>query len=119
MLFEHAQFCGNYYGTPKTFVEKMLSEGKNVILEIEVNGSMQIRQKCCDAVLIFIMPPSMEELRIRLTGRKTEDSEVIEIRLTAAQWEMTFASKYNYEVVNDEVEKAADRLSDIIDELVK
>lgn len=119
LLLEHAQFCGNYYGTPKPFVEKMLSEGKNVILEIEVNGAMQIRQKCCDAVLIFIMPPSMEELRIRLTGRKTEDSEVIEKRLTAAQWEMTFASKYDYEVVNDEVEKAADRLSNIIDELVK
>lgn len=117
LFLEHAEFCENYYGTPKQFVDKMLDEGKNVILEIEVKGAMQIRKKRPDAIFIFIAPPSMEELRERLIGRSTEEIEVVEKRLEAAKREMESISEYDYVVVNDEVETAVSKISEIIDSL--
>lgn len=114
-LLEHAEFCGNFYGTPSSYVDKMLSEGNNVILEIEVCGAMQVKQKRPDAVLIFILPPSIEELHARLSGRGTESAEVIEERMNAARRELDFSSKYDYKVVNDEVERAAEEISQIIE----
>lgn len=114
-LLEHASFCENYYGTPVRYVNKMLDEGKNVILEIEVQGAMQIKEKCPEAILIFILPPSKEELKARLMGRGTESEEVINKRLAAAEWELGFSSKYDYEIVNDSVDRAAKELSLIID----
>ncbi len=119
LFLEHAVFCENYYGTPKQFVDKMLNDGKNVILEIEVNGAMQIREKRPDAVLIFIYPPSMQELRERLIGRCTEEMDVVEKRLATAEWEMSFAPQYDYRVENDRVEFAAEKISKIIDDLQK
>ena len=113
-FLEWACFCENYYGTPRAQIEAQLSEGKNVILEIEVQGAMKIREKCPEAVLIFNLPPSMEELKRRLEGRKTDADDVIKKRLDTAVWEITQAEKYDYVLVNDEVEKAADTLLSII-----
>lgn len=113
-FLEYAEYCGNYYGTPKEPVEKMLEDGINVMLEIEVQGGLQVMKKCPDCTSVFIMPPSMEELERRLRGRGTEDEETILQRLNTAKTEMTFADKYNYVVVNDEVEKAAEEIIKII-----
>lgn len=109
-FLEWACFCENYYGTPKAQIEALLSEGKDVVLEIEVQGAMKVKEKCPDAVLVFNLPPSMEELKNRLVGRQTDAPEVIEKRLETAVWEISQAEKYDYIIVNDEVEKAADEL---------
>ena len=101
-FLEWACFCENYYGTPRAQIEAQLSEGKNVILEIEVQGAMKIREKCPEAVLIFNLPPSMEELKRRLEGRKTDADDVIKKRLDTAVWEITQAEKYDYVLVNDD-----------------
>ena len=114
-FLEYAQFCSNFYGTPAEYVEKQLSEGKNVILEIEVLGAMQVKEKCPDAVMIFILPPSMEILRQRLSDRGTESASVVEKRLSEAEREISQADKYDYKVVNDEVVIAAEEISAIID----
>lgn len=114
-MIEHAVFCGNYYGTPKQAVEDMLNEGKNVILEIEVQGAMQVRSKYPEGVYVFVMPPSMKELRKRLTERGTESAEVVAQRLNTAAWEFVHIQKYNYILLNDDVEKAVCRLEAIID----
>lgn len=114
-MIEHAVFCGNYYGTPKQAVEDMLNEGKNVILEIEVQGAMQVRSKYPEGVYVFVMPPSMKELRKRLTERGTESAEVVAQRLNTAAWEFIHIQKYNYILLNDDVEKAVCRLEAIID----
>ena len=95
-VLEHAEFCGNYYGTPRDAVEAMRNEGKNVILEIEVQGAQQVMQKCPDAVSIFIAPPSMTELEKRLRGRGTEAEEVIQKRLATASGELKDAPNYKY-----------------------
>jgi len=114
-FLEWACFCENYYGTPKAQIEALLSEGKNVVLEIEVQGAMKIRENCPDAVLIFNLPPSMEELKNRLVGRNTDAPEVIEKRLKTAVWEISQAEKYDYIIVNDEVSKAAESLLGVIE----
>ncbi len=114
-VIEHAVFCGNYYGTPKQAVEDMLNEGKNVILEIEVQGAMQVRSKYPEGVYVFVMPPSMKELKKRLTERGTEPAEVVAERLSRAAWEFTNIEKYNYILLNDDIDKAAGRLEAIID----
>ena len=113
-FLEWACFCENYYGTPRAYVEKMLDEGKNVVLEIEVQGAMKIKQKCPDAVFIFNLPPSMEILEKRLRGRGTDSEEVIKKRLETAKWEISQASKYDYIVVNDELEVAVDEFLAVI-----
>ncbi len=113
-VLEHAEYCGNYYGTPREAVETMRNEGKDVILEIEVVGAEQVRQNCPDAVLIFIAPPSLIELERRLRGRGTEKEEVIQQRIAEAVREMKCAVNYDYLVVNDKVETAAADILQII-----
>lgn len=113
-VLEHAEFCGNYYGTPRAAVETMRNEGKNVILEIEVQGAQQVLQKCPDAVSIFIAPPGMTELEKRLRGRGTEEESVIQKRLATAKEEVPYARKYNYLVINDQVETAAQEILAIL-----
>ena len=114
-LLEWAEFVGNYYGTPLRNVEKLREEGKNVILEIEVEGCQQVQKKCPDAVSIFIIPPSIEELERRIRGRKTEPEEIVQQRLDKARKEMSMLQNYKYVVCNDDVELAADIISLIIE----
>lgn len=114
-FLEWACFCENYYGTPKAEIEKKLAEGKDVILEIEVQGAMKVKEKCPEAVLVFNMPPSKEELKNRLVGRNTDAPEVIEKRLDTSIWEISQAENYDYIIVNDVVEDAAHRLLSVIE----
>ncbi|HNZ77152.1 MAG TPA: guanylate kinase [Bacilli bacterium] len=113
-MLEYAEFVGNYYGTPLDTVEEQLKSGKEVVLEIEVNGAMQVREKMSDAVFIFIAPPSYEALEKRLKSRGTEDSEHIKERIEKAKKELDLAYQYDYIVVNDEVKNAADKIMAII-----
>ncbi|MDF2699369.1 MAG: gmk [Haloplasmataceae bacterium] len=113
-LLEYAEFVGNYYGTPIDYVENRLVAGKEVVLEIEVQGAMQVREKMPDAVFIFIVPPSKRALRDRITKRATESEEIINQRMEKAEREFNMAHKYDYIVVNDTVENAADRIMAII-----
>lgn len=113
-FLEHAVFCDNYYGTPKDEVLKMLNSGKNVILEIEVQGALQVRSHYPEAVFVFVIPPSMEALEQRLRGRGTEEDEVIAKRLERAKAEFKFIEKYNYVLENDTVENAVARFHSII-----
>ena len=113
-LLEYACFCGNYYGTLREEVGKKICEGSDVILEIEVQGAIQIRERYPEAVLIFVMPPSYRELEDRLRGRGTETPEVIEKRLKRAMEEFRLAPRYDYILVNDEIEKAVKRLKAIV-----
>lgn len=113
-MLEYAQYCENYYGTQKEMVEQKRLEGKNVILEIEVQGAMQVKQNCSDAILIFIMPPSLPELDRRLRKRGTEDDEVIAMRVSKAAEEIGHAHKYDYIIVNGELEKAIEDFKSVI-----
>ena len=113
-LLEYAEYVGNYYGTPRFYVEDMLSRGKNVILEIEIQGAMKIKEKIPEAVLVFVTPPSIRELKERLTGRGTETQEVIESRLQRAAEEAEGMKEYDYILINDEVENCVDRLHNIL-----
>ena len=99
-MLEYACYCGNYYGTPREQVQQKLEEGKDVILEIEVQGAMKIMETCPEAVFVFIMPPSIKELRRRLNKRGTEAEDVIEKRVAQAVSEIKLANKYNYIMVN-------------------
>ena len=105
-FLEYAEFCDNYYGTLISEVEGKLSEGVNVILEIEVQGAMKIREKRPDALFIFVLPPSVAELRRRLKKRGTETEEVIEKRVAQAAKEISYAKNYDYVIVNDALEDA-------------
>jgi guanylate kinase len=113
-LLEYAEFVGNYYGTPLAYVNKMRDAGRDVFLEIEVQGAAQVRSKVPDGLFIFLAPPSLTELEERLVGRGTETDEVIASRLNAARQELEMMNLYDYVVVNDEVEKACDRINAII-----
>lgn len=113
-LLEYAQFVGNYYGTPAAEVERLRNEGKNVLLEIEVQGATQVQQKVDEAVTIFIIPPSMEELERRIRGRQTEAEEIIQQRLAKAQQEMKLMGQYKYIVCNEDPKLAADLIKTII-----
>lgn len=112
-ILEHACYCGNYYGTPRGPVYERLERGENVILEIEVQGALQIREKCPEAVLVFVLPPSFGELRRRLIDRQTEDMETVNRRLETAAAEMKMAYDYDYVVVNDRLEDAVEELKTI------
>ncbi len=112
-FMEHAEFCGNMYGTPVAYVQEQINKGMTVILEIEVYGAIQIKEKFPEAVLIFLVPPSFEELRNRLQGRGTEDQETIERRLHRATHEIEYAKDYDYLVVNDAVENAIQSINSI------
>lgn len=113
-LLEWAEFVGNYYGTPLAQVEELRNEGKNVLLEIEVQGADQVRQKCPDALSIFIIPPSMEELEKRIRGRRSEPEEIVQQRLAKAENEMKLVSNYKYIVCNEDPLLAAELISSII-----
>ena len=113
-LLEHAEYVEHKYGTPRAYVVNKLDEGSNVILDIEVQGARQVRSKMPDAVTIFVVPPSLVELERRLRSRGTETDETINARLERARQEYTEADFYDYIIINDDVEKAADELSAII-----
>jgi guanylate kinase len=113
-FLEHATYNGNYYGTPRMAAQRQQESGNDVILEIEVQGGHQVRDAVPDAVLIFLAPPSWEELARRLTGRATEGSETVQRRLEIARKELKAAPHYDYRVVNDDVDTAVDNLRAII-----
>lgn len=113
-FLEYTKFVGNYYGTPLDKVEEQLDEGKEVVLEIEVEGAKQVRKKMRDAIFIFIAPPTMADLKARLKSRGTESDEIIKERYEKACREIGLAYLYNYIVVNDTVENAADKIMAII-----
>ena len=113
-LLEHAEYVANSYGTPRAYVEKQLDAGMNVLLDIEVQGARQINESMPDAVKIFIIPPSLEELRRRLEGRGTDTARAIEARLIRASQEYAEADFYDYILVNDDADRAARELSAII-----
>lgn len=113
-LLEHNVYCGNYYGTPKKPVENWLAEGRDVILEIDVNGAQHIRNKLPQAISVFMMPKSMKVLYHRLAGRGTEKPEVIKMRLEQAVKEISRAKEYDYIFINDELEEAVDDFYAII-----
>lgn len=119
-LLEHARFVGNDYGTPLAYVEKMRNEGKNVILEIEIRGAKQVLEKCPDALSIYIVPPSIEELEKRLRARNSEDEETILKRISKAREELKDIDFYEHIVCNDDIEKAVQEIRQIIlDEINK
>jgi len=105
-LLEYADFCGNYYGTPIDYVNRQIENNKTVILEIEIQGALQVKEIYPEAVLIFLTPPSMEELKKRLTGRATETPEKIKLRLERALEEIDNIDKYDYIIINDSVAQA-------------
>lgn len=113
-FIEYAEFVGNYYGTPKKYVEDQLAAGQDVILEIEVQGAAQVHKMFTDAVFIFLAPPSLKELRKRLEGRGTEEDDVIAGRLETAIREIILMSEYDYAVINDDVQTAVDKIQTII-----
>ena len=114
MLLEYANYTGNYYGTPRQWVEERMQEGISVILEIEYQGGFQIKSKLPDTLMIFIMPPNVEELISRLKNRGTETQEQILRRLEKAEEEMAVAERYDYIIVNEDVEKSVEMLHNIV-----
>ncbi len=114
-FLEYNEHFGNYYGTPKSFVLETLKD-KTVILEIEVDGSLQVKKVFPETVLVMIAPPSVEELKRRLSGRGTETQEEIQNRLARLEYELSMQSQYDYTVVNDDLEKAICALEEIIDQ---
>lgn len=113
-LLEYARYVENYYGTPRSYVEEQLQAGRNVILEIEIQGAMKIKEKIPEALLVFVTPPTVEELERRLTGRGTETAQVITDRLARAGEEAEGMGQYDYILVNDTVEECVDHLHQII-----
>ncbi len=113
-LFEYANFNGNYYGTPKKYVLDRINSGNNVILEIEVQGAMQVKAAVPEAVLIFMTTPNINVLRERLTGRNTEAAEVIEKRLEIAVNEVDYVNCYDYLVINDELNQTVEDLKNVV-----
>ena len=113
-FLEWAQVYDNYYGTPRQYVEEVLERGNDCILEIDPQGAFQVRAAWPEAILIFIAPPSLEELRSRLSGRGTESAEEMEKRLSCALEELGQRSKYDYMIVNDDVTAAANKLKAIL-----
>ncbi len=113
-LIEYACYCGNYYGTPREYVETQLEMGKDVLLEIEIQGALKVKKKFPAALLFFVMPPSAEQLKKRLAGRGTETPEVIEKRLCRAVEEAEGIENYDYIVINDDLEMCTKELHSII-----
>lgn len=114
-LLEHAEYVANSYGTPRAYVERQLESGINVLLDIEVQGARQVHEKMPEAVMIFVAPPSLEELERRLRGRGTDTERAIEARLIRARQEYAEADFYDYLIINDDAETAARQLNAIID----
>lgn len=113
-VIEYARYCDNYYGTPKDYVEEMLEKGKDVILEIEIQGALKVKEKYPDAMLLFVMPPSAKELKRRLLGRGTETEEVIRKRMLRAVEEAEGIEAYDYILVNDKLEECVKQLHSLI-----
>lgn len=113
-FLEHAEFAGNYYGTKKKYIEECLNDGKNIILEIDTQGALQVKKRMPEAVLIFICPPSFEELEKRLRGRHTEDEETIQRRLGQAKAELERAEHFDYKIVNDSIENAIHSIEEVV-----
>lgn len=113
-LIEYAQYVGNYYGTPKAYVEEQLLAGKNVILEIEIQGALKVKEKFPETLLLFVTPPSAEELKNRLVGRGTETMDVVASRLNRANEEAEGIEQYDYLVINDVLEDAVEEVHQII-----
>lgn len=113
-LLEWAEYVGNYYGTPTDFVSRTLNEGKDIILEIEVQGALKVKQNYPEGVFIFLVPPSLNELKHRINNRGTETEDVIQNRLTTAEDELQMIKHYDYVVVNDKIESACSRIQSII-----
>ena len=113
-LVEYALYCGNYYGTPRAYVEEQLAAGKNVILEIEIQGALKIKEKFPESLLVFVTPPSAKELKRRLEGRGTETSEVIAQRLARATEESEGIEAYDYILVNDQLEDCVEELHRLV-----
>ncbi len=118
-FLEWAEYSGNLYGTPEQHVEEYLRSGLSVILEIELQGARKVRQKRPEAVMIFVRAPSLEETRKRLEGRATEDLEAMEARMTTALTEVAARSEFDYEVVNDDRERAREEMIETIKNIVE
>ena len=113
-LIEYAQYVNHYYGTPKEYVEQKMAEGKDVILEIEIQGALKVKKRFPDALLLFVTPPSAEELRKRLVGRGTETLEVINARLARAAEEASGMEAYDYLLVNDDLDRCVEEMHNLI-----
>ena len=113
-LIEYAQYVNNYYGTPKEYVEQKMAEGKDVILEIEIQGALKVKKRLTDALLLFVTPPSAEELRRRLVGRGTETLEVINARLARAAEEASGMEAYDYLLINDDLDRCVEEMHQLI-----
>lgn len=113
-LLEWAEYVGNYYGTPRQFVEEQMDNGKDVLLEIEVQGALQVKEKFPQGIFLFLAPPDLEELQNRIVGRGTESDEVVRQRMEQAKAEIELMDQYDYVVVNDQVELACNRIEAII-----
>lgn len=113
-VIEYAKYCDNYYGTPREYVEEQLEKGKDVILEIEIQGALKVKEMFPDTVLLFIMPPSAEELQRRLVSRGTETADVIKKRMNRAVEEAQFMEKYDYIVINDDLDTCVEELHGIV-----
>ena len=115
-LIEYAKYVENYYGTPRTYVEQKLEEGKDVILEIEIQGALKVKEKFPDTLLLFVTPPSAEELKKRLIGRGTETMEVIASRLNRAVEESEYMDQYDYLIINDTLDECVEQMHRVIQE---
>lgn len=113
-FLENKEVHGNYYASPKKDTEKMIAEGLVAVLKIDVQGALSIMPQCPDALSVFILPPSMEELERRIVGRATENPEALKLRLENAKWELSQAAKYGYRVVNDVLDRAVAELEELV-----
>lgn len=113
-LLEYAEYVNNFYGTPRDFVEQTINQGKDIILEIEVQGALKVKEKFPEGVFVFLLPPSLDELKDRIEGRGTENQATINHRMMVAEGELSLIEHYDYAVVNDEIELACERIQSII-----
>ncbi len=113
-FIEFAEVYGNYYGTPRKFVEENLDKGKDVLLEIDIQGALKVKERFEEGVFVFILPPSMEELKNRIINRGTESEKEILRRFESAYKELNYVSRYNYFIINDRVDAAAEKLQAVL-----
>ena len=114
-FIEYARYCENYYGTPKAYVEEQLKAGKDVILEIEIQGALKVKEKYPESLLLFVTPPSAQELKRRLVSRGTESQEVIDMRLARAYEESEGIEAYDYIVINDKLERCVEEINSLVE----